>query len=106
MAVSGNPEDRFKVAGDTLTVRGELGRHESDTFSKALGELLRSGASSPRVDLTRVEVMTSACVRPLAHAAREAGQQDRRLTVRARKGLALVLDVSGVAVLADVQTVT
>ena len=58
------------------------------------------------MDLTRVEVMTSTCVRPLAHAAREAGQQDRRLIVRARPGLSLMLDVSGVAVLADVQTVT
>ncbi len=99
-------EEHFRVEGDTLTVRGELGRHEIDGFSKALGELLGTGAPSPRVDLTRVEVITSSCVRPLAHAAREAGQQDRRLTIRARPGLSLMLDVSGVAVLADVQTVT
>jgi anti-anti-sigma regulatory factor len=101
-----HPEKRFQVVGDTLTVRGELGRHDSDDFSKALGELLRRGAPSPRVDLTRVEVITSSCVRPLVDAATEAGQQDRRLTVRVRPSLQLMLDVSGVTVLADVETVT
>lgn len=99
-------EERFRVEGDTLTVHGELGRHEIDGFSKALDELMGSGAPSPRVDLTRVEVMTSSCVRPLAHVARKAGEQDRRLTIRAKAGLSLMLDVSGVATLADVQTVS
>ncbi len=94
------------MEGDTLTVHGELGRHDSDEFSEALGELLRSGASSPRVDLTRVEVMTSSCVRPLVDAATEAGQQDRRLTIRAGRSLHLALDVSGVTDLADVETVS
>ena len=99
-------ENRFQVVGDTLTVRGELGRQDSAEFSKALGELLRSDASPPRVDLTRVAVITSSCVRPLVDAATEAGQQDRRLAIRARRSLHLMLDVSGVTVLADVETVS
>ena len=96
---------RFLVAGETLTVRGELGRSDSDDFSKRLRELLESGVPAPRVDLTRVETITSSCVRPLMDAASEAKEQDRRITVRARPEIAFMLDVAGLASLADIETV-
>ena len=98
-------EAKFDLAGDTLSVSGDLGTHDEPEFGRALDSLFETGAETMVVDLTGVRYLSSTYVRHVAMLVIKARQKERSVAVRAHERVVRILRMGGLDKIATIEVV-
>jgi anti-anti-sigma regulatory factor len=101
MADGGCPA-KFRLAGNRLTVRGDLGPDDEKAYSEKLFELLKTGKQELEIDLRGLSRVSSAYVGSTSLLALIANQKRRKVAVLANEDVARILKISGVHQIATV----
>ncbi len=98
-------EAKFDLAGDTLSVSGDLGAQDEKELERALEGLFDTGTEIMVVDLTGVRYLSSSYVRHVAMLAIRAKQKERSVVVRAHERVVRILKMGGLDKIATIEVI-
>jgi len=98
-------EAKFELAGDTLSVSGDLGTQDEKELERALERLFDTDAEPMIVDLTGVRYLSSSYVRHVAMLVIKARQKERSVVVRAYERVVRILKMGGLDKIATIEVI-
>jgi anti-anti-sigma factor len=95
----------FDLADGVLTITGEIGLHEEHEFERSVKQLIKSGGEKLLLDLSQVSYMNSSCVRVVAEAFAQSGNQGIEVTVRGTARVLRLFEMVGIDKLGKLEKV-
>jgi anti-anti-sigma factor len=92
----GGSTARFSTSGSSLSISGEIGFDDEELFTAALQKMMGEHPSPYTVNLTKVEFMSSSCIRIVAAAIVAAGKDTIKVRVVAKKKILRLFELAGI----------